>query len=735
MKRLPALLLAVTLAFPANLARGEDMKIDAGGIRLIVNGAELTDLPAPPVLYDGHTLVPAREVFENLGAVVDWKPETREIYVGYGSRLLVIEIDSDLANVDGVTTPMAAPPKIINGKTMIPLRFVSESFGFQVDWDTAARVVSVSSGGKAVTDASAPPTLDLAVLEQLAGGDPDAARNQQETQPETQPQLPAQSVTEPPQETQPQAAAAAGETDAPARDISDGPIPAIDAPPTEIVAVDLPGLGGGAFTVRASSAIGRVEKTLMPDNRLILDFYNADMSLPQAQYTVTHSGVRSVRGGQFQTEPVKIARVVFDLMGGATFKVGVSEDRMAVTVDLERNTVTDAELATDGAADVLTLRFSGGPAATAYPLANPDRIVVDAPGAEMAKLMNSPQNGRFVSNIRTEQADASTARVTLDLKDIASFSVSTQGNTMTVRLTEPTYRNIRYDAAAKTLSIKKNPAIAMQPGQWRAEDRYGEMAYTLAMPGDFAAVVGYGDYLINDEYIAGVTIRNNAAGQTELLFRENQVLAFDVTEDAENIHVKAMLPKEKYRRIVVLDAGHGGTDEGTAHNGCVEKDITFDVANRLAALLEAEGSVKVYRSRTTDFKVPLEDRPVFANGLGDLFVSIHCDSAYPNTTANGTTTYYYPHDNDAAIGISTKRTAEIIQRAMIAALGSTDRGAQQSGFYVIKYTKMPSVLVEMGFVSNPEEAAKLASDAYRQTYAEALFQGILMVFQQYTPPR
>jgi N-acetylmuramoyl-L-alanine amidase len=197
-----------------------------------------------------------------------------------------------------------------------------------------------------------------------------------------------------------------------------------------------------------------------------------------------------------------------------------------------------------------------------------------------------------------------------------------------------------------------------------------------------------------------------------------------------------MKPKDMYPRIVVVDPGHGGSDSGAKANGLVEKDLNLDVSRRLLELFAKDGRVKAYATRSSDVSVDLYERPAWANKIGDLFVSIHMNAmgSY-NVEANGTEVFHYPHDNDEELGFTGKQLADILQRSLLAELGSSDRKVQSKRFVVIKNTTIPSALCEIGFLTNAGEAAKIADPEYRRRAAEALFKGVMEAFEAYEPKR
>lgn len=176
---------------------------------------------------------------------------------------------------------------------------------------------------------------------------------------------------------------------------------------------------------------------------------------------------------------------------------------------------------------------------------------------------------------------------------------------------------------------------------------------------------------------------------------------------------------------IMIDAGHGGTDPGAIGYGLLEKEIVLDVSKRVNSKLW-NSLAKVSMTRTGDTKPSLDDRVRMAHESGaDIFVSIHVNS-YSSSSPNGTETFY----NTTYASAESKELAEEIQQELVAALGTYDRGVKQASFYVIKYTEIPSVLVELAFISNPNDAAKLADNTYRQKAADAIYKGIMNFYSK-----
>jgi len=214
------------------------------------------------------------------------------------------------------------------------------------------------------------------------------------------------------------------------------------------------------------------------------------------------------------------------------------------------------------------------------------------------------------------------------------------------------------------------------------------------------------------------------------------------------------------RYTVVLDVGHGGHDPGAVASWAHEKEVVLAVALRVRTRLEAEG-VHVIMTRDDDTFLSLQERSTFATTDRNIFVSIHANGA-DSSSAHGIETFVFgrpldPGQIERAIrengggDVGAARTeeanriaadiagdilretqlnyslvlAELVQGRLVSATGATDRGVRQNLFYVIRNSRIPAILVELGFITNPTEGRRLAERAYQAQLADALADGIL----------
>ena len=170
---------------------------------------------------------------------------------------------------------------------------------------------------------------------------------------------------------------------------------------------------------------------------------------------------------------------------------------------------------------------------------------------------------------------------------------------------------------------------------------------------------------------------------------------------------------------VVVDAGHGGSDGGTASGKAVEKDINLSVALKLKAILE-DDKIEVILTRSSDEKISLADRTSVANDSNaDFFISLHCNYYEKDAQIAGLECYYN-NSNET----ESKGYAESIIDAVSLSEDIETRYAKTEGYYVLRNTQMPAVLVEMGFLSNDSESQKLLDDDYQESLAQRIAEGI-----------
>ena len=177
-------------------------------------------------------------------------------------------------------------------------------------------------------------------------------------------------------------------------------------------------------------------------------------------------------------------------------------------------------------------------------------------------------------------------------------------------------------------------------------------------------------------------------------------------------------------RVVVIDAGHGGTQSGAVYGGVKEKDLNLSIAKKLETKLKELGIV-TYMTRNNDSTVSLYARSDLANSKNaDLLISVHNNAGLLKHT--GSMTLYYPSSSKTKGKLSSYEFASIVQRNMCNTLGTKDMGViERPGLAVLRTSNMPAVIAEVGYMTNASELSKLKTPAYQEKAAEALKKAIV----------
>jgi N-acetylmuramoyl-L-alanine amidase len=604
---LPMLLFAVILFLP-----GQAFAEQPKPIQLYLEEKKLEPEVPPRIVGAGTTIVPVRIVGEELGAIVYWNEEKREVRVVRGSTSIELKIDDRAAKVNGIVEQLEEPPTIHNGNTLVPIRFVAENLGLLVKWDQVNQAVLLSRK-------SAEPSPN-------GGGTPNSSEKAGTGN--AAPDKDGQSAVKP----ENGAAAEGGQAKDDEKDSAsaNGPADSKSGQPA--------GNGSEKDDKSAANPSGNPKENQNPAT-----------SGSEAEGEKGGAGKDQAKGkdpsGKDQAEGKDPSESKDPTEGkGAT----EGKDPPKSVDDESRDTEKDAVFNTvvwsypapkdlkEGLsaftsfvldADRVKIRTSGDVTAATSVLKDPYRIIIDLPNTVLGGFENKDQPGK-AGEFQIEHPMIEKVRY-------SQFSVEP----MTVRI---------------VLDMK-------QPAEYRA---------------------------VQDKYLRQWTI--------ELLEPE--------------------APQQKEQYVVVIDPGHGGTDPGAESvRSRMEKDFNLSLANKVYALLLEEPAIKPVMTRMDDSYPTLDDRVELANSLeADLFISIHGNKF--EKPISGTETYYArPESEDFA---------HIIHKHVLEATGFADRNVRQEKYKVVRDTNMPAVLVEVGYLSNPNDEALMFSEPFQKRVAKAIVAGI-----------
>jgi len=226
-----------------------------------------------------------------------------------------------------------------------------------------------------------------------------------------------------------------------------------------------------------------------------------------------------------------------------------------------------------------------------------------------------------------------------------------------------------------------------------------------------------------------------AGAATKVLVKEDKWLldkldanSTNYVTDSKTVLSQVASPEEQSLegKTIAVDPGHGGSDPGAVGvTGLQEKDVALKTSEILAKHLKKHGASS-FLTRTSDYFVPLQQRVNLAHSHGaDIFVSVHAN-AHPNRNISGTETYYFRWGGHAQ---SSRNLGQEVQREMVEHSGLRDIGVKHGNFHVISSPQMPSILVELGFLTNINDEELLRQKDFLDGQARAITRGILNYYQ------
>lgn len=377
-------------------------------------------------------------------------------------------------------------------------------------------------------------------------------------------------------------------------------------------------------------------------------------------------------------------------------------------------------------------------------------------------LGEAPAVPVFPSALVTEMRSWSNpdySRVSVTLDREVKFAYHKLRRDHTVNLPERVYIDIsgaRVAPGVKDIPIGDGLLKMARVGQFRPD--------VVRVVLDIESIKEYKIFPLSDPFRIIIDVRGER--RTEISRLEESIQASepepDIRKEAVGEEDKAVSAKGKPGKVrrIVVDPGHGGHDPGAVGPGGIrEKDIVLEIGKKLARKIRHEMGIDVVMTRSTDIFIPLEERTAIANKVNaDLFVSIHANASLNKSTAGIETYYLNLAKTDKAARVAARenntslekvgllqsilfdlmanykindsaRLADDVQKSLCDRVakkyaGARNLGVKQGPFYVLVGATMPSILVEVAFISNEHEAELLGSQEYQETTASGILMGI-----------
>ena len=675
-------------------------------IQIAVNGSSL-GVPKVNVLMDGNalksevpsfimgsrTLVPIRFVAESFGAIVDWENSTRTATINHNGNKVDLSIDSNVVLVNGnrVQLDENSTPKLVtfkelkDSRTMVPVRFVSEVLGYIVDWDKNTYTAKISS------PASASPSESTNTL-----------------------------------------------------------INNIDL-------IKSPG-GNHSILIKSDREIKYTTSFLSASNKLVIDIENSKLnnienfSIPY-DMPVMDETIQRVEYSQFTTDPYT-SRVVLTLSENIEPKIEKSNENKDTTIYFKediikedivkediividaRNRIESIYVEEVDGRESLVIKGAKDPKYNTMKLSNPDRIVIDIMDSALVGeqlqifnykigLVEGVRVSQFIPDNNYKSTDK-IVRVVLDIKngqDNPDVSIVSKDDKLIIYPKEDMWKNMEYKYLNnQALFNIKNSSQTEYEVFYDTEKK----ELHIEIPST-ASELPDGIYSINDRLVKEISVEKiRRYTNIKISFKQN--IAYSLLSRSGDEMISILASRDSNikpgERTIVIDPGHGGKDSGAVAGKIYEKDINLTVSLMLRDALVQNG-YNVIMTREDDRDVGLYDRPIIGNNSNaDLFISIHTNASLKPQVKGLEVLYCPSYERDIKL-TDQYPFAQSIHDNILALTNRPGRGiVKRPDLVVLNKTYMEAVLIEIGYMSNPEELEIVLSQSYQNLVVQGIVNGV-----------
>lgn len=639
-------------------------------INILVNGKPI-ESDVPSILYQERTLVPIRFVANYLNAEIEWKQETKEAIIKTADKEIILKINSSTAVINGEEKqiPYNVPAKLANNsRTMVPLRFISEALDFDVNWIQESWTGTIDFKHQKVKD----------------------------------------------------------------------------------ISIENKGDAYASIIVNTTGMVSHEDIYLEEPYRLVIDIPNTKLDInnkliseSKGVYSldVDTYPVKKVRVSQFATNP-DVTRLVFDLDDYYSYDVEPLVDDSGLKISFI-NKVDGVRLDNIDGKDAIVVNSTCFTKYNVFRLNSPDRMVVDLLNSKLVSdTYNYGVNSDIIKGIRMSQfkPDAlynendKIVRIVFDIYEEAkkpNLFISNQDGNMIVYVEDKISKYISYkkdksDSPYIKVNLEKKVSYDLE---------YDESNKSMEITVDKRYLdVPEGMLIIKDDLIDNILIRESDKKKIMTVSFEDNVI-YDVKSSSrdDEIYITFIDTVKKYGdKLIVIDPGHGGKDPGATSptTKVYEKDLNLRVALMLNERLKELG-FKTLMIRDDDTYVGLYERAGIANrNDGDLFISIH-HNYNDKKDISGVQVYYCPAYESEVKEDDNYPLSKRLMEELLNELDAVDKGIiRKPEFVVTRETKMVAALIELGFLSNPEEEKKLHSEKYQKKEVDAIANGIVRYFEE-----
>jgi N-acetylmuramoyl-L-alanine amidase len=486
--------------------------------------------------------------------------------------------------------------------------------------------------------------------------------------------------------------------------------------------------GRPALRLTGSKPLAAKSFLLQEPDRLVVDLTGVKAHPALSTAYEADTMIKQIRLGQFNAETL---RLVLELTRARGYQIIADPKNSRQLIVVFNYLVQHFNFITQEDGGRFQIKTEYPAVYTVHELSNPPRTVIDFTGATLANQVAPPrlETNKCFQRARVSQFDPHTVRVVLDLtKDNPKYQVITSR-------TNPGLVEARTVQKVRALQW-----VAPTPEGGRLIiDCDGEIIAThrkLKNPTRVQIDLSFCQFIAglqapepsNSDLIKGIRMVPLDATTIRVEVELNYVAGYELHFSGDYRQLTLVLKESPIvGKSLMLDPGHGGVDQG-AHGaqGLLEKNVNLEVTMRLQELL-AEAGAKVVLTRNDDYYISLYERSFLANQLQvDLFISIHTNF-HPNPEVRGIEVFHYSGRAESAL------LAEYVEKELAEATKFTSLGVKTNDFVVIREGVMPSILVEMGFLSNAAEEAIINTSKFKEQAALGIYQGIIAYYNAKKP--
>ena len=785
------LCISYTVSFAAtNLTKitydGTEHVYDVRDVTLMLNNDkfEPKEGQMPPIILNERTLVPVREVFEYLGGTVDWINSERRVDICFDDTKISLWIDNYKATVNGKSIDLDVPAKIINDKTMVPVRFISEKANLLVGWDQETYTVDIKYQKANITNISfsningtncmvvkadnkitgykyfslpkdenndfrlvldvenckfvfdtTNAKFDSGMVSAIRFGNQgnDTNRIVIDLRNETD------YVVAMSKDRKTLYYAMAEEFNIPGeeKETTDSNSNQQEDNTPEIKNND-----------NLNEEIKQSENIVVANSGDNKNEIIAEKSGENKSDVINGSGEKSVKENQASNEENSNEKDV-QSSGEEKNNNSISEN---IIVDADNpdslddikpfnehdyEDVDDEEIEYETiiesikystVSERIKIKYSGSISYDDMTLTNPNRIVIDIPDAKLDVSGPTEINikNSVITSVRFSQYTKASVRIVIDLSTRGEYNIYKRSSELQVEVKESTYKNIKYkkNTSNSQITLQKVKISNLIFDQDEKKFRY-TVKYNKDC--DF----GIGGLNPDDDFVKSISVEDGV-----ITIIDSGNCTYAVRQSSENVVItirKAVKESAKNnnsfdeedtsgKKIILIDVGHGGSDPGACNGSAQEKTYNLNIALYLYEMLKERDDIIVFIDREdNDTYLNREDRVAFATNVNPHFIiSIH-NNSLENKSYSGTMVLYYNNETESDFGdVTSKECADIVLKELVSKLDTINRG----DLHILSKTPCPSILCEVCFISNDAELERLKTKSFQKSAAEAMYNGI-----------